>query len=667
MKSLNKFLCRFVLSTGITMLCLAFVPRNLVVNAAESATDLQGAVYTSSEKDGGYEIDQNHITSDKALPKVTLSGSVKKKDKNSTGVDVYDFTGSLDEVNNSERLELTINYDSVLNDRDAGWELYEDSQKKIAGIDVSRKVKNGALVIQSSFTGQDWNTDYVRANALTDSSAEKEPVYRINANQLSNGCYVRAIFAYSERKANGKKLVKTQYIYRKTTTVFEFYISSPDAVKVTTKPSDTPLYEFNSNNNLLVNAGNDDGYSKTDPITAKDIHYNWSMGKFVINGFSGNPVNKDGKLVFLKNVGDRVTLWFHLDQPDLNKLNGQEGLKVQADDNGSDQYFKTPVQNFKRGALVIKYTNFQNHSTTNVYTDYLAAAATTKADTKVQLFEEGDYEVALDYQIFNQEKLVGPVKKPAKTESYRIYFKFSVRNSNCMVYPIDLGTGSELIPSTYTENGFKLDHAKSRYLDTQIKREVLNGDQLDVRESQVSSDLEEYTDEGVYTFTVHNRYTDDDVTKIIYVGTDNLLKAYAINDGKKSISDLKQMEKDGYTFSDDGKIIEPETKDETEESSENSSVEMIAVENGKTNDASVAETTAASSNQKAKSTKQSDETSKQTADTKGTENTTKKPDAMPIVIAVVLIIAAAGIFMVKSKKNKQDSSTKDSSDDKEES
>ena len=669
MKILNNFSYRFITSIVVVTLCFALIPHNFVVDAAESATNITGVVYTSSDKDDKYDVDPSYLSaSEKALSTITLNGSVKKGNKDSAGVDVYDFTGNLDNVNNSERLDLTINYDSVLNSREDGWELYEDSQKKVAGIDISEKVKKGVLIIQSSFTGEEWNTDYVKTNILSDTANEKDPVYKINANQLSNGCYIRAIFGYAERKANGKKLMKTQYIYRKTTTVFEFYISSPDAVKASTKPTDAPLYEFNSNNSLLVNAGNDDGYSKTDPITAKDIHYNWSMGKFIINGFSGNPVSKDGKLVFLKNVGDRVTLWFHLDQSNLNKLNGQDGLKVQVDDNGSDQYFKMPVQNFKRGALVIKYTNFQNQSTTNVYTDYLAAAATTTADTKVQLFEEGDYEVALDYQIFNQEKLVGPVKKPAKTESYRIYFKFSVRNSNCMVYPIDLGTGNELIPSTYTENGFKLDHAKSRYLDTQIKREVLNGDHLDVRESQVSSDLEEYTDEGVYTFTVRNRYTDDDVTKIIYVGTDNLLKAYAINDGKKSISDLKKLEKDGYTFSDDGKIIEPETANETVGSSESSSVEMIAVENGKTSDASVAETTATtSSNQKDKSAKQSDKTSKQTAEKEGTENTTKKPNAMPIVIAVVLIIVAAGMFMAKSKKNKQDSSTTDSSDDKEES
>ena len=129
---------------------------------------------------------------------------------------------------------------------------------------------------------------------------------------------------------------------------------------------------------------------------------------------------------------------------------------------------------------------------------------------------------------------------------------------------------------------------------------------------------------------------------------------------------LKKLEKDGYTFSDDGKIIEPETANETEESSESSSVEMIAVENGKTSDASVAETTTTtSSNQKDKSAKQSDKTSKQTAEKEGTA--TKKPNAMPIDIAVGLIIAATGMFVVKSKKNKQDSSTTDSSDDKEES
>lgn len=88
------------------------------------------------------------------------------------------------------------------------------------------------------------------------------------------------------------------------------------------------------------------------------------------------------------------------------------------------------------------------------------------ADTKVQLFEEGDYEVALDYEVTKDELI-------DKTGHYRIFFKFSVRNGNCMAYPIDVKTGSELTNSSMTENGFRLDLAKSRYLKINLKKEIL--------------------------------------------------------------------------------------------------------------------------------------------------------------------------------------------------
>ena len=42
-----------------------------------------------------------------------------------------------------------------------------------------------------------------------------------------------------------------------------------------------------------------------------------------------------------------------------------------------------------------------------------------------------------------------------------------------MVYPFDTATMSELTNSSITENGFYLDLAKSRYLETNVKKEVL--------------------------------------------------------------------------------------------------------------------------------------------------------------------------------------------------
>ena len=90
---------------------------------------------------------------------------------------------------------------------------------------------------------------------------------------------------------------------------------------------------------------------------------------------------------------------------------------------------------------------------------------------EVKLCEEGDYEVALDYELRkNNLDLFGWNPFPSYND-YRIFFRFSVRNGNCMVYPFDVVTGAELTNSSITENGFYLDLAKSRYLNIDIKKE----------------------------------------------------------------------------------------------------------------------------------------------------------------------------------------------------
>ena len=99
-----------------------------------------------------------------------------------------------------------------------------------------------------------------------------------------------------------------------------------------------------------------------------------------------------------------------------------------------------------------------------IYTNYLEANATTSADTIVRLFEEGDYEVALDYKVKNVPRKVAEIEVVPEYSDYRISFAFSVRNGNCMVYPFDVKTGRELTDEAITPNGFKLDMAKSKYL-----------------------------------------------------------------------------------------------------------------------------------------------------------------------------------------------------------
>ena len=62
-----------------------------------------------------------------------------------------------------------------------------------------------------------------------------------------------------------------------------------------------------------------------------------------------------------------------------------------------------------------------------------------------------------------------------------------------------------------------------------------------------------YTDEGIYTITVSNLYTNQTTTKIIYVGTDSVLKAHVVTG--LSIGDIESQLAVGASIADDGTLI----------------------------------------------------------------------------------------------------------------
>lgn len=311
-----------------------------------------------------------------------------------------------------------------------------------------------------------------------------------------------------------------------------------------------------------VNAGHDTGFSKNDKITESDPHFGWSLGRFYIEDYTRVTEDKDGAPVFLKTVGDKVTLWFELNQ-DIDNLNGNKDLTIHEDVNGYDEYFGIEKSNTGRGVLIIRHTDYQNKDADPViYTDYLAATASQTAAVQVELCEEGDYEVALNYEVRKENfKILGWNPLPSYYD-YRIFFRFSVRNGNCMVYPFDVATGAELTNSAFTENGFYLDLAKSRYLNIDIKKEVRkegeNGLTEDTRFNKPARDGEKFTDEGIYTITVSNIYTNQTTTKVIYVGTDKVLKAYAATG--LALDDIENMISNGATVAEDGTLIPADDK-----------------------------------------------------------------------------------------------------------
>ncbi len=85
------------------------------------------------------------------------------------------------------------------------------------------------------------------------------------------------------------------------------------------------------------------------------------LGVFTINGFTRETsVNEEGKNkdVYLKNVGDKATLWFTLKQ-DIASLNGNSKLQINEDKDGWDQEFEVEKTNFKRGTLIIRYKDYE--------------------------------------------------------------------------------------------------------------------------------------------------------------------------------------------------------------------------------------------------------------------------------------------------------------------
>lgn len=449
----------------------------------------------------------------------SLSGEiVSEGEKN--GVPAYGIDGG--------DVSLFYTYgDSLLNRDETEWHLVSDKNKQIDEIKLKSEIGKGAVVLQTSQDGELWVDDVALTNAFKKTPVQMDPFYTTRGVQLINGCYYRVLVAYETGIKVGEKQVlflkSDEQENKRYAELYEFYlydINSDEQVDNTRSKS----------LGVLTKTGTNNGYNGSKQIGINDPHYGWEMGNFFISGYTRETKNDEGTPVFLKNVGDQITLWFNLKQ-NINKLNGKEDLAVVDDTKGYDQYFQTPKINMGKGTLIIRYTDEKGvRHDPEIYTNYLEANASTSADTIVKLFEEGDYEVALDYEIKSVPRKVAGIEVIPEYTNYRVFFKFAVRNGNCMVFPFDVVTKAELTNRAVTENGFYLDLARSRYLDITVKRstvaEGIDGLTEDVRFNRPAKDGDEYTDPGLYSISVSNLYTGEKTVKEVFVGTDALLEEY---------------------------------------------------------------------------------------------------------------------------------------------
>ena len=436
---------------------------------------------------------------------------------------------------------------------EAEWHLSEDNGKKVAGSTLGSKIKKGAILIQSSKDGTKWVDETSFTDVFAGTEVSSDSIYTTKPIQLVNGCYYRIIVAYKYERLIGKNKVlfveTDDKEYKKTAEVYQFYISDGKNATEADNSRQKKLGE-------TIRTKENKGYTGQKAIDIDDPHYGWELGQFFVSGYTRDTQDSNGTPVFLKNVGDQITLWFNLKQ-DIDCLNGNDQLEIASDKDGYDRDFQTKKTNTGRGMLLIRYTDEQGvKHEPEIYTNYLAANVSTSANTVVKLFEEGDYEIALDYRIKNTPRKIKNIEVVPEYSDYRIFFKFSVRNGNCMVYPFDIATGAELSNSEITENGFRLDMARSRYLTIDVKKSVVtqgpDGYSEDVRFNRPAKDGDSYEEEGIYVFDVKNLYTGENTTKTIYVGSTDYMKALAVNN--YTVSQLNEEIKRGKVIQSDGSL-----------------------------------------------------------------------------------------------------------------
>lgn len=544
------------------------------VYAGDYSGKVNGKVYEFGKKDH-YDFttaeSENQADENNTLGLFVLDG-IMTEDEEKDGVPSFSVSGG--------SVSMTYSYtDALRNAPEEEWHLCDDETKTVADVKLKSKIQKGAIIVQTSKDGQTWINDVMLTDTFAETQEQAEPLYTTKIVQLSNGCYYRVIIAYQTRIKTGQNQVlflkRDQFDYKKYAEVYEFYLH--DAAKNETAANT----ETKALGDLVRAEKENSGYAGNKAIGIKDPHYGWTIGQFFVSGYTRAAKDDEGDPVFLKTVGDQITLWFQLQQ-DIDKLNQNGTLSIADDKKGYDQYFQTEKTDMGRGTLIIRYTDEEGvKHEPEIYTNFLEANATTSADTIVRLFEEGDYEVALDYKVKSVLRKVASIEVVPEYSDYRIAFSFSVRNGNCMVYPFDVKTGAELSDEAITPNGFKLDMAKSKYLTIDVKyarvSQGANGYVEDVRFNRPAQDGDEYTDEGIYTFSVRNLYTGESTTKRVYVGDADYLIALSANN--LSVPDLNEKLAAGAVLQSNGALEEPvATDDNSAEVSEGAAALIVQKE-----------------------------------------------------------------------------------------
>ena len=134
----------------------------------------------------------------------------------------------------------------------------------------------------------------------------KDAIYSAKDVELINGCYYRVIIAYKlekrVRNSNFLFIDTDKFEYKHIAEVYEFY------AEATSVQQDGQVSSQMFSLGKVAEVKYPDGYYDTKDMTDNNPHNGWSLGQFYVSGYTDEKKNSAADSVFLKNVGDKVTL-----------------------------------------------------------------------------------------------------------------------------------------------------------------------------------------------------------------------------------------------------------------------------------------------------------------------------------------------------------------------
>lgn len=534
------------------LMSFSFISFLRTENVSAKDENISGEAYVFSEKGEfnskksirSYKTDSKDEDS-RALGKVTLSGDFKKIEGMDNGF--YVNEGNI-------TVSYKINTSYRLNDyNEEDWHIYEkDNAKKVEGIELKGKNKSGVIIVRSSFDGEEWCTDEILLDQFSKDKDAENTIYSTNSIQLVSGCHYQIIIAYKMEKktgayAVGKVELKDKHEYRRIEEIYEFYAEGEDKEvfeSVNAKNHEKDPYHSSD----LIKT--DDEYYGNQTIELKDPMYSRSIGEFTVKGFTSFDDTNKENVIFEKTGADRIAVSFNLEEKNIDKLFGSKDLKINYD-TANDKELQIEKQEFKRGTLIVKFTDTRNKKKDPiVYTNFLEACTTTKADTKILLFEEGSYEIVLDFEILDESKT------PDKKTNYKMKFNFEVVNGNAKAFFVNTTTSELLDNNAVITDAFKIDFANSKKLKANCiyYKYTLNDNQI--KETIVSNnavaDGDIFEKSGKYVFTVSSDAGSKESEFVVYVANDKYTKA--ITQPDMDLESVNQKLKNGYKINEDGSL-----------------------------------------------------------------------------------------------------------------